>query len=148
MIEYIILILLLCAILLYFYEKNNIKESFTEKYTAIIIEPRKHKALSFVLENFLTNLPENWDFIIFHGTQNLEFINDIINNDLFEYKNKIVLKNLNVDNLTLKDYNELLVSKKFYDNIPSEIFLIFQTDSIICEDYKNLITDFLKYDYI
>lgn len=152
MITYIILFLVLLIILftiLYLYKKNNIlKESYTERYTAIIIEPRKHKALSFVLENFLTNLPENWDFIIFHGNKNIEYINDILENDLFEYKDKIKLKNLNVNNLTLKDYNKLLVSKEFYDNVPTEIFLIFQTDSIICEDYKNLIIDYLKYDYI
>lgn len=28
------------------------------KYTAVIIEPRRHNALEFVLENFLTNLSE------------------------------------------------------------------------------------------
>jgi hypothetical protein len=33
--------------------------------------------------------------------------------------------NLNVDNLAINDYNKLLVSKVFYEKIPTEIFLIF-----------------------
>ena len=35
-----------------------------EKYTAIITEPRIHPAWKLVLNNFLTNLDERWDFII------------------------------------------------------------------------------------
>ena len=30
------------------------------KYTAIIVEPRKHIALEFVLNNFLENLNNDW----------------------------------------------------------------------------------------
>ena len=51
-------------------------------YTAIIVEPRQHKALPFVLENFLKNLSQDWSIIICHGTTNLEFINNIINDDI------------------------------------------------------------------
>ena len=47
-------------------------------YSAIIIEPREHPALSFVLDNFIHNLSDEWNFIIFHGNLNLSFINNII----------------------------------------------------------------------
>jgi hypothetical protein len=124
------------------------KEGFDEKYTAIIVEPRKHKALSFVLKNALTNLPDNWNIVIMYGNKNKQFVMDIIDNDLSEYKKKITAKNLNVDNLSISDYNVLLTSKEFYDNIPSEIFLIFQTDSVICGENNELLDDFLKYDYV
>lgn len=124
------------------------KEGFDEQYTAIIVEPRKHKALSFVVKNALTNLPDNWNIVIMYGNQNKEFVMDIIDNDLSEYKERITTKNLNVDNLTISDYNDLLTTKEFYDNIPSEIFLIFQTDSVICGENNELIDDFLKYDYV
>ena len=124
------------------------KEGFDEKHTAIIVEPRKHKALSFVVKNALTNLPDNWNIVIMHGNQNKEFIMEIINNDLSEYKERITTKNLNVDNLTISDYNDLLTTKEFYDNIPSEIFLIFQTDSVICGENNELLDEFLKYDYV
>lgn len=149
MIEYIFIIIII-AILLYIYTSK--KEHFTQKnknmYTAVIIEPRDHKALEFVLNNFLTNLSDEWTFIIFHGNKNILYVNDILKKLDTSYRNKITLKNLNVDNLTLPEYNNLLVSKDFYDKIPTEVFLIFQTDSIICSDYKDLINDFIKYDYV
>lgn len=149
MILYILLIILLLFIFYIIYQ-NRIKiEEFTNrKYTAIIIEPREHKALEFVLTNFLENLSDDWNIIIFHGNNNVEYIKNIINKSLIKYKDRITLKNVHVDNLTLDDYNKLLVSTDFYKEIPTEIFLIFQTDSIICKQYKDLINTFLKYDYI
>ena len=36
------------------------------KKVAYITEPRKHKALKFVLENFLSILPKEWKFQINH----------------------------------------------------------------------------------
>jgi hypothetical protein len=117
-------------------------------YTAIIIEPRQHKALPFVLENFLNNLSEDWSFIIFHGTTNLNFIIDIINDKLSSHLHRIKLINLNVKNLTINAYNNLLkYNKSFYDYIPTETFLIFQTDSIIFKQYKHFINNYLTYDY-
>jgi hypothetical protein len=41
-----------------------------------------------------------------------------------------------------------MVSKSFYDYIPTEIFLVFQTDSIIIPKYAHLINSFLQYDYV
>lgn len=155
MIIYLIIIFIL-IFLIYFIVNNtlikyNKKEYFTnETYTAIIIEPRKHNALKFVLENFALNLDNNWNFIIFHGNNNIEFINNIINEShiLKNMKYKIKLENLNVDNLTIDEYNKLLVSKDFYTKIPTEIFLIFQTDTMICNKYNNYINNFLNYDYV
>ena len=49
------------------------------KKLAFISEPRKHKALKFVLENFLTILPKDWNIQINHGLNNLEYIKEIIN---------------------------------------------------------------------
>lgn len=160
-IRILIIFLILFLILLYIIHLNEIKikinileESFknntnNERYTAIIIEPRPHKALEYVLENFMENLSNNWDFIIFHGNLNKNYIINILNSNflLKENINRIKLINLNIDNLTIKDYNDLLVSKDLYKNIHSEIFLIFQTDSIICKKNKDLINYFLKYDY-
>ena len=117
----------------------------TYKYTAIIIEPRRHKALNYVLTNFYNNLSDEWQIIIFHGTNNIEIVkNTIINFD----KNRVKLINLNVHNLSIPDYCNLFYNNWLYDNIPTETFLVFQTDSIICPKYKHLINDFLKYDYV
>jgi hypothetical protein len=140
MIINIIILVVLIVILYLFY-------TFNYKYTAIIIEPREHKALSYVLKNFCKNLSNNWRIKILHGNKNESFVNNIIKKDLFFYKYKIYTHNLNVDNLTIEDYNKLLKSVDFYKYIPTEIFLIFQTDTIICKKYKHHIDKFLKYDY-
>ena len=118
------------------------------KYTAIIIEPRKHRALEFVLDNFLENLNNDWNIIIYHGTNNIEYLQNIINTKLEKYKNRITTRNLNVANLSINNYNDILTNKDFINSIPTEIFLIFQTDTMICEQHKDLINNFLNYDYV
>ena len=119
------------------------------KYTAIIVEPRKHKALSFVLHNFLQNLSDEWNIILFHGNQNIEFINEILKNELSQYVHRITLENLYVDNLTIKEYNHLFIyNRDFYSKIPTETFLVFQTDTMIFEKNKHLLNMFLEYDYV
>jgi hypothetical protein len=115
-------------------------------YTAIIVEPREHPALEFVLNNFVSNLSDEWNIIVFHGNKNIDFLKKIIENNLHT---RISLINLQVDNLTINDYNNLFMkSTILYDNIPTETFLVFQTDTIIFEKHKHLINNFLKYDYV
>jgi len=118
------------------------------KYTAIIVEPRKHDALEFVLNNFLTNLNNDWSIVIYHGLNNEEYINNILDNISFDFKKRISLINLNINNLTIDDYIKLMVDKNFINSIPTETFLIFQTDTMICESSKDLINNFLNYDYV
>ncbi len=118
------------------------------KYCAVIVEPREHKALCFVLNNFLKNLSDEWFIVIMHGNNNNNYIDSIISNDLFKYKNRIAKINLLVDNLKIQEYNQLMVSEYFYNIIPTKTFLIFQTDTMICEKNKDLINNFLEYDYV
>ena len=118
------------------------------KYTAIIVEPRKHASFSFVLENFLKILSSEWNIIIFHGRLNNEYVNNIILNKLDHYKDRISTINLNVENLKPSEYSFLFKQNFFYNKIPTETFLVFQTDTIIFEKNKELINIFLKYDYV
>jgi hypothetical protein len=149
-----ILIILLLILFFYFISFFN-SESFISdqsvdkfEYSAIIIEPRQHRALEFVLQNFTKHLDNRWQIIIFHGTENEDFVKEIVKNKLSHELYRIKLVNLNVSNLTIHDYNSLLYDKSFYDNIPTEVFLLFQTDTIICDKYKDKIYDFIKYDYV
>jgi hypothetical protein len=119
-----------------------------KKYTAFIIEPRKHKALEFVLKNFLRNLSNEWSFIIFHGNLNKEYVQNIVDTKLSKYKNRITLKSIHKDNIGTSEYSKLLTTKSFYEQIPTEIFLIFQTDSMIIPKNKDNILQFLDYDYV
>ena len=118
------------------------------EYTALIIEPRKHKALHFVLNNFLSNLSDDWSIIIFHGNQNIEYVTNIVENLKEKHTKTIKLINLNVDNLTHMTYSYLFMSESFYQYIPTETFLVFQTDSMIIKENKDLINSFLNYDYV
>lgn len=117
-------------------------------YTAVIIEPRQHKALSFVIHNILENLPDEWCILVFHGNENKDFVEEILQM-LYAFKHRILSPiQLDITNLTIYQYNKMLVNSNFYKCIPTEIFLIFQTDTMILHQNRHLINDFLKYDYV
>jgi Protein of unknown function (DUF5672) len=140
---------LIILLLIVLFIMNNVNyELFknNEKYTAIIVEPREHKALEYVLNNFIDNLSEEWSIILFHGNKNIDFVTNIINKMPSEKSKRITLNNLKVDNLTIDEYSKLFATRSFYDNIPTEIFLVFQTDTVVCN--KDLLNDYLEYDYV
>jgi len=161
--EYATLIRLQRALMEKYYFKGPVKQLITKytekihaskntidyKYTALIIEPRKHTAFSFVLNNFMTYLSDEWKFIIVHGNTNKEYVSNIMDTELPHYKHKILSYiQLPTDNLTAEEYSNILKDPGFYENIHTDIFLIFQTDSIILKEHKELINQFLQYDYV
>ena len=98
-------------------------------------------------QNFgLVTVMENTKIYIFHGTDNLNFIKEGLGD--YIKSGKIILLNLNKDNITREYYSNLLTSKDFWYKINGENILIFQTDSCICKYPKYPITHFLKYGYI
>jgi hypothetical protein len=150
-----LILLIFCSILLSLlliyrerYENLDSNKNNDKKYTAIIVEPRKHRALEFVLKNFVDNLSTDFQFIIFHGNTNKEYVENIIDTNFKDKKTRIKLVDLKVDNLTIPEYNKLFFTKEFYDNIPTELFLVFQTDSIIITENAHKINDFMEYDYV
>lgn len=146
----VLLLLLFLLLILLIVIRINIKEGNTSigqyKYTAVIIEPREHPALEFVLQNFNDNLSDEWQFVVFHGNKNIKYTQNIC--DKVFKNDKVKLVNLGIDNLTISEYSGLFYNNILYDNIPTETFLIFQTDSIICSKHKDTINDFLEYDYV
>lgn len=116
-----------------------------EYCTAIIIEPRRHKALLYVLQNFLRNLPENWKIIVFHGWDNKDYVSRLLSRLRTD---RISLINLHIKNLTVPEYSSLLISEQFYQHVPTETFLIFQTDSLLLDENKHQLESFLQYDYV
>ena len=120
-------------------------------YTAIIIEPRKHKALEFVLNNILDCLSKEWRVILFHGINNVDYSINIASKLNNLYNDRLNLVQLDVENLNQKTYSKLLATKTIiYDYIDTEYFLIFQTDSIIIKQNSHLMNYFLNqnYDYV
>jgi hypothetical protein len=114
-------------------------------YTAVIVEPRKHPALSFVLQNVATHLSSDWKILVFHGKDNNEYVRTIIGKmkDPLRFLPPI---QLDIDNLSMEQYNAVLMSQAFYRCIPTETLLIFQTDTMILEPTQ--LQEFLSYDYV
>lgn len=113
-------------------------------HTAVIIEPRAHPALSFVLQNACT-LPPTWSILVIHGRNNLAAVQEAIasTGNPQRFLSPI---GLDVDNLTRVQYNALLTSAAFYRGIPTEMILIFQTDTLFLE--PALLDSFMGYDYV
>lgn len=116
-------------------------------YTAVIIEPRIHEALKIVLHNFNKNLDNNWDILIYCGSKNKEYIISIISNNIFS-KRKINIIQLDVENLTIDDYNRFMCSEYYYSNINTEMFLVFQIDTLLSDEFSKNIYNFMEYDYV
>tara|TARA_R110001583_G_scaffold4497_4_gene25944 strand:- start:879 stop:1625 length:747 start_codon:yes stop_codon:yes gene_type:complete len=120
------------------------------KKTAVIVETRKHKALEFVLNNVMTILPPDWNLQIFHGLNNLQYINNIVesNNLLTSIKEKISFTNLNIESVTQEASSEIMLSEQFWSSINGDIILYFECDSMLCPNSKYKVDDFLDFDYI
>ena len=113
-------------------------------YTAVIVEPRQHRAMPLVVKNFLTHLPATeWKFLVMHGVSNKTFVEE---NVLMLDPLRIQLHEMPCQNLTINDYNCLLSSREFYEMIPTETMLIFQTDALIVNPDR--LREFLDYDYV
>jgi len=114
-----------------------------DKY-CVIVEPRSIELLILVIKNFMYLLQEKkWGLIIFHGTDNEEFIKNRLNGIA-----NIHYININKPNLLSNEYNDLLCSYDFWSNIKeknAKYVLIFQTDTLL---FKNDLDEFMEYDYV
>ena len=120
----------------------------TSLYTVVLIEPRKHKALRFVIRNCLEQLDNRWNLLIYHGTYNKDYIDRIVMELDEEQQKRILFRNTEVANFTFDTYIEFVTSIDFYTSLPTEILLFIQTDSMIVPRNKNIVYEFLEYDYV
>jgi hypothetical protein len=100
--------------------------------------------------NVLQNIPSDWPIQIFHGQNNLKFIQ---NSRLSEYikTNRIFLHQID---LMMKEgdamgfTSSLLTNSAFWQMVKGEKILFFQLDSVFCSNSPHKLNDFLQYDYI
>jgi hypothetical protein len=111
----------------------------TTRY-CVIVEPRCSPYLERVIRNFIAILaPQGWGFILFHG----------VHNSFMVRKLGIRQSLLHVENLTPMEYNDLLCSSSFWENLISQWnchhCLIFQCDTLLL---RGDLERFLQYDYV
>lgn len=111
----------------------------------VIVEPREHKMLKYVCENFHKNMCKSWDMYVFHGKTHGEHAKDATENIKGR---KVFLIPLEKDNYTADDYNYTFKSLDFWNKVKAENILVFQTDAVLCPASKYKIKDFMNFDYI
>lgn len=103
----------------------------------VIVEPRKHPHLEFVMKNVVYFLP-HWSLYVFHSKDNEQFVKSIVGS-----KN-VHLYVVCQKNMTIAKYNRLMTSAAFWNRVDAEDILIFQTDSYL---RKSGVETFLRYGF-
>jgi len=124
------------------FETQVVNNNPNNNKVAVIIEPRKHKFFEYVLRNimyFCLKKNNDWNLQIVTCQETSDWLKEKFPN--WNYKTII----LPVNNLNQDQYNNLLLSKDFWNTINEENILIFQTDTMM---FRDNIDDFLEYDFI
>lgn len=109
----------------------------------IFIEPRKLIQVFYNITNFFTVLP-NIKLYFFCGKGLKKYYEKI-----FVSYNKLIIKELPVNNLTSAEYSNLMKTLSFWSNFDDANYcLTIQTDGCLCINSPYKIKDFFKYDYI
>ena len=116
--------------------------------SAIIIEPRNHIALHWVIENVHTALGSNVPIHLFHGLDNINLSEAIA----IRYHPNIHLHNLQVHSMTPGNYSTYMTAPSMDKDLPEGHTLVFQSDSGFCnphaEDTIDRLNTMTVYDYI
>jgi hypothetical protein len=104
--------------------------------------------MPIVLRSVFENLDSAWNVIIFHGTGNKEWLERLIDEKFKREKSRISLKDMKRPNVDVSEYNSMMMSREILEQIPTELFLIVQTDSMLCKGNGDLLKEFMMYDYV
>lgn len=103
-------------------------------YGSVIVETRPLENLSQIIKRHVKYLPKQWQMLVFCSKENEHLVPDTCK--------KVVLPEAF---MSINEYNRLLTSMWFWNNIPFEKCLIFQHDSEIFRKWDN---KFEQWDYI
>ena len=137
---FIIGLLCLITIILVFY-----LQAAPASKAMVIVEPREHKYLKTVCEQFDKEMDPSWAMYVFHGKSAGDFAKEAT---LGIKRRRLHLIALDTDNLNANQYNELFKKASFWNQVHAEDILVFQTDTALCPASKYKIDQFTKYDYI
>jgi hypothetical protein len=112
----------------------------------VILETRCHPLLERVVVDFINKTGNRVQ--LFHGKLNLDFIKSTQISALIESK-KVILTQLNTEQLDGKTYNAIFLSQQFWHSLESRSkIVVFQTDALLCTSSRYTLSDFTHYDYI
>lgn len=136
-----------CLIVYVYYQFYNLDgfQNVVSTNAMIIVEPRMEPRLKAVIKNFDDIMDSSWDLYLFYGKS---YINYAQASTREIVKRKVILIQLEVNNMSSSEYNFLFKQKQFWDNINAENILVFQTDAILCKKSNFKIKDFINYSYI
>ncbi len=125
-----------------YHEKNPKKKNECSDYYAVIVEPRSdHILLEAVCRNITYFLPDNWNLIVY--SHNERMVNERLTFIDFEFYKT------HKDSYSPEEYSKLLMSVDFWNSIPGENILIFQTDSFITKRFTySYIESIKQYPFI
>jgi len=106
-----------------------------------------HPALEYAIVNAYENLSDEWQIIIYHGNKNQLQVKEITSRiDPL----RIRTVHLPLYDMNPKRYNTFMKSTMFYEQVPTEYFLMLQVDSMIIPKYKHMIYEYISksYDYV
>jgi len=107
---------------------------------AVIIEPREHPHLEYVLRNVMFFLGPGWGLRIICGRQNYEFVRGLVAG-----WGSVRLHVLDTDNLTRDEFRNLRKNSRFWADLRGDMLLCFETDTML---RRPGIDAFMEYDYI
>lgn len=131
-----------------FIKKNIITHHSNSDKIAVIVDPRFNAIIEGVIRNYMYFLnPKGWNLLICSHITNEEKIKEKFPNSLFKPIDEkyIMYDHDEMPQLTISSYNELFLSKEFWESIPGNHIFIFQSDCIMFRDF---IPIFMEYDYV
>jgi len=122
------------------FDNENIQLKTGYNKTAVLIEPRPDTMIELVIKNFMYFLHKDWNLMIICGNKNIDYVSRVT-----KTMGDVIIVNLQINNLTISEYNSLCLSKDLYDLIPTENMLFFQLDTLL---RKPITDDYLNFAYV
>ena len=130
-----------CCDNLEYLKLTNLPTTFSDRINCVLVEFRKLQNVEFVVRNCMNKLREKCSYTIVCGNDNYDFMLDISR----RLENNVQIVKLDITSPSVNDYNNLLISTKFWETLNGEYVLIYHEDTCILGEN---IEDFLKFDYI
>jgi len=128
-------------------DSTTIKDTQSDK-VAVIVVPRIAHRLAAAVLNVLSILPPEWKTQIFHSPEITDYVTGL--RSLWRYFQSGQLSFHPTVNysMTYSEFDALLKTASFWNQVEGEHVLIFQLDSVLCSNSPFSISDFLAYDWV